>query len=218
MKESTMNITIRRTTEADYRATELITREAFWNLHVPGCLEHYLLHTMRSHEDYIKELDYVALVNDEIVGNIIYTKSFVTSDGNQVIETLSFGPISVKPEYQRTGIGSLLISKTKELVHEMDMPAIVIFGHPCNYVKHGFVSSKHFQIGMPGNKYPVSLLVYMIKQEAFQNKTWTYHESAACDIDIEKAKLFDQKFPVKAEKYEYTQEDFWIMSHSFIEA
>ncbi|MDD3050853.1 MAG: N-acetyltransferase, partial [Candidatus Cloacimonetes bacterium] len=125
-----MNVQIRRTQAADYYATENVTREAFWNLYVPGCNEHYLLHTIRSHEDYIEALDYVAVANGEIVGNIVYTKSLVRSVDDKIINTITFGPISILPDYQRRGIGSLLINATKEIVHKMDIPAIIIFGHP----------------------------------------------------------------------------------------
>ena len=57
------------------REVEELTREAFWVHHVPGCDEHYLVHVLRSHPDFIPELDFVAIVYDKIVGNIMYTKS-----------------------------------------------------------------------------------------------------------------------------------------------
>ena len=38
------NYTIRRETPADYRMVENLTREAFWNVYRPGCLEHYDVH------------------------------------------------------------------------------------------------------------------------------------------------------------------------------
>ena len=46
-------IKIRNEKESDYKAVEEITRKAFYNLYVPGCVEHYLVHTMRVHEDFI---------------------------------------------------------------------------------------------------------------------------------------------------------------------
>ncbi len=39
-----------------------------------GCVEHYLVHVMRSHEDFLPELDLVIEVDRQIVGNIMYTK------------------------------------------------------------------------------------------------------------------------------------------------
>ena len=50
---------IRLETEKDYRETENLAREAFWNLSFPGCNEHYFIHVLREHEAFIPELDYV---------------------------------------------------------------------------------------------------------------------------------------------------------------
>ncbi|MDY6957979.1 MAG: N-acetyltransferase, partial [Halobacteriota archaeon] len=100
-----MNINIRREEETDYRVVEEITREAFWNLNVPGCEEHYLVHCLRKHPDFIRELDYVAEIEGKVVGNIMYTKSFVVDEDQDKIDTITFGPLSVLPEYQRKGIG-----------------------------------------------------------------------------------------------------------------
>ncbi len=48
-----MEIQIRNEIEADHGAVEELTREAFWNLYAPGCSEHYIVHAMRKHEDFI---------------------------------------------------------------------------------------------------------------------------------------------------------------------
>ena len=53
------NLTIRLETEKDYRAVEELTREAFWNVYKPGADEHYFVHMMRNHPDFIPELAFV---------------------------------------------------------------------------------------------------------------------------------------------------------------
>ena len=40
------NITIRLENENDYQNVENLTREAFWNVYRPGCMEHYVLHAI----------------------------------------------------------------------------------------------------------------------------------------------------------------------------
>ena len=57
------NITIRLETKNDYRAVEELTREAFWNIYKPGADEHYYVHKMRSHPDFIPELAFVLVPN-----------------------------------------------------------------------------------------------------------------------------------------------------------
>ena len=40
--------TIRGEEEKEYREVENLVREAFWNDYRPGCLEHFVLHQLRS--------------------------------------------------------------------------------------------------------------------------------------------------------------------------
>ena len=56
-------ITIRLETKDDYRAVENLTREAFWNIYRPGCLEHYVLHCYRNDPAFVPELDLVLELN-----------------------------------------------------------------------------------------------------------------------------------------------------------
>lgn len=51
-----MNIIVRNEEPKDHRRTEEVAREAFWNLYFPGAAEHYVVHKMRSHPDFIQEL------------------------------------------------------------------------------------------------------------------------------------------------------------------
>ena len=60
-------VNIRNEVENDYKKVEEITRRAFWNLYVPGCIEHYLVHVMRSHEDFLPELDLVIEVDIKLL-------------------------------------------------------------------------------------------------------------------------------------------------------
>ena len=46
------NLIIRKETKNDYYDTELMTMRAFWNLHGPGCNEHYLVHKLREAAEY----------------------------------------------------------------------------------------------------------------------------------------------------------------------
>lgn len=58
-----MELKIRREEPKDYETIERITREAFYNMYIPGCVEHYPVHIMRGHEDFIPELDFVLELN-----------------------------------------------------------------------------------------------------------------------------------------------------------
>ena len=63
---------IRPETEDDYRNTETLTREAFWNVYRPGCMEHYVLHCYRNDPAFVPELDLVMVLDGEMIGQVIY--------------------------------------------------------------------------------------------------------------------------------------------------
>ena len=211
-----MKISIRHEVESDYREVEELTREAFWNLYVPGCDEHYLVHKMRTHPDFISELDFVAVLNNKIVGNIMYTRSYLVDENDKQVGITTFGPISVLPAYQRQGIGSALISHSKRAAIEMGYKAIVIHGHPQNYCKHGFKGSKGYCISNADGKFPYSLLVLELEKSFLAGHEWRYLESEVYRIDPKAAEEYNKFFEPKKKEYRYSQEEFQIASSAYI--
>ena len=102
-------IAIRRERTDDWKAVEELTRRAFYNIYIPGCVEHYLVHIMRGHEDFIPELDFVAELDGRVIGSIMYTKAVLTDGAGSQKDILTFGPVCIEPEYQRRGYGKLLM-------------------------------------------------------------------------------------------------------------
>ncbi len=212
-----MDIALRKEIESDHKRVEEVTREAFWNLYVPGCCEHYLAHVMRDHKDFISDLDYVALIDNQIVGNIMYTKSWIVDEQGEAVETLTFGPVCVLPAYQRKGIGSALIQHTIRIAREMGHKAIIIYGSPSNYCKHGFKSCKDYNLSTMEGKYPYALLVLELVEGAFRNHSWRYQDSDVYDVDVGQAEEFDKLFEPKEKGYRYTQEEFKMSCRAYIE-
>ena len=213
MKKS---IKIRNEEEKDYKTVEEITRKAFWNIYVPGCNEHYLAHIMRSHEDFIFELDFVIEVDDQIIGNIMYTKTKLIDEFGEEKDILTFGPISILPEYQRRGYGKRLLEHSFERASELGYPAIVIFGNPSNYVGCGFKSCKKYDVCLENGTYPTAMMVKELKVGVLDGKKWIYHESPVFDINEQEAEAFDQELEPMEKKYQLSREEFYIYSHSVI--
>ncbi|HAP44322.1 MAG: GNAT family N-acetyltransferase [Spirochaetes bacterium GWD1_61_31] len=211
-----MNLNLRLETEADYARVEELTREAFWNLYAPGCDEHYLCHILRGHTDFIKDLDYVAELDGNILGSIMYSKSILLGDDSETVPIVSFGPLCVHPEYQRKGIGTELIEKTKGLVQNMRIPAIVIYGDPHNYCKHGFKNGLDYQVSNMDGDYPLGLLVLELEPGFFGGKKWKVKQSDVFKYDPAAASEFDKQFKEKEKKTQYSQELFSIQIRSFL--
>src|SRR5512136_1108067 len=130
---SDSNPIIRNEQSEDYRTVEELVREAFWNLYVPGCTEHYMLHNLRKSEDFIPELDFVADKEGQIVGQIAYSRGIIKGKQSEDKEVITFGPVSVLPAFQKRGTGSALIIHTISLARDMGYPAICIYGDPRYY-------------------------------------------------------------------------------------
>lgn len=136
------NITIRLEKEADYRNTENLAREAFWNVYCPGCTEHYVLHCYRDDPAFVPELDFVMELNGELIGQVIYVRSEIECDDGRSVPIMTFGPIGIAPAYKRQGYGKRLLDYSMEQAKKMGAGALAITGNILFYGKSGFVTAK----------------------------------------------------------------------------
>ena len=213
------DITIRLENETDYRAVEELTREAFWNVYKPGADEHYYVHMMRSHPDFLPELDFVLEKDGRIVGNIMFTKAWLEDERGERMEIVSCGPLCVAPELQRQKLGKMLIEHSFEAARKLGYGVNVNFGNPGNYVSRGFVSCKKKNISFvfDGN-FPTALLVCELKAGALDGRKRMYIPSTAADCceDTAAVEAFDATFPPKEKKWMPSQEEFYIYRHSSV--
>ena len=212
-----MMLNIRNERESDYKIVEDITRKAFYNVYVPGCMEHYIVHIMRGHEDFIPELDFVIELDGQIVGNIMYTKAKLTDEGGTEKEIVTFGPVSILPKYQRKGYGKMLIEHSLKRAAELGYEAVVIMGSPANYVGSGFQCCRKYNICVEKEKYPAAMLVKELKPGALDGRLWFYSDSPVMNVDEREAQAFDDGLEKMEKKWMPSQEAFYIMSHAFVE-
>ncbi len=213
-----MKITIRPEIEAEHLAVEVLTREAFWNLYRPGCDEHYTTHRIRRHEDFLPDLTFVAEVNGEVVGSIIYTRSWVVNAFGERVETATFGPLCVHPDWQRKGIGTALIGHSRALAVHKGYPAILILGDPHNYCKHGFKTGKDLGVSMLDGRYPLGLLVLELREGFFASgRQWKFQTSEVYEFDAAEVEAFDARFPPKEKKHQYSQDLFAMLVRAVVE-
>ncbi|HRY12557.1 MAG TPA: N-acetyltransferase [Syntrophomonadaceae bacterium] len=208
---------IRNERETDYKRVEEITRKAFWNLYIPGCHEHYLVHVMRSHPDFLPELDLVIEVDDQVIGNIMYTKTKLVDETGEEKDILTFGPVCISPEYQRKGYGKILMEYSFEQAAALGYDVIVIFGNPNNYVGRGFKSCKKYNVCLESGTYPAAMIVKELKPDVLDGRKWIYYQSPVFEIDEQEAERFDEGLAKLEKKYQPSQEEFYIHSHSIIQ-
>ena len=210
-------LTIRREAAADRQTVEDVTRRAFYNIYAPGCVEHYLVRTMRDHPDFIPELDFVAELDGLVIGNVMYTKATLTGEDGTVKDILTFGPVSIAPEHQRKGYGKRLLEHSFRRAAELGWDVIVIFGSPANYVGLGFKSCKKFNICTENGRFPSAMMGKELKAGALDGRRWVYRDSPVMSIDEDQARRYDDTLEHMAKEFRPSQEEFYIMSLSSVE-
>lgn len=139
-----MQITIRQELEKDFDKVESLIKEAFLNAEHTDNNEHILVKNLRKSDAFIPQLSLVAIVNDNIVGHILFTKIKINNTTQ-----LALAPLAVLPKYQKMGIGKKLIEIGHKIAREMGYDFSVVLGHNNYYPKFGYKEAKIFGIKAP---------------------------------------------------------------------
>lgn len=193
-----MELTLRLENENDHKKVENLTRESFWNLFKSGCDEHFLLYNLRKSKDFIPQLDYVAILNNKIVGNIVYTTAKIEHSNGKTDEVLTFGPLSVLPSHQNQGIGAALITHTLKVAKEMGFKAVFIYGFSHYYSRFGFKNAKEYGVTTPDGQNFDDFMALELFDGALKNvggKLILPNEYN--DLDNNALEEYDKQFPFK---------------------
>lgn len=194
-------ITFRNETPADYRAVENLVREAFWNIYKPGCDEHYILHCFRERNDFVPELDIVMEENGVLVGHVMFSRCCIKIEGGGSLPVMTFGPVSILPDFQRKGYGTLLLRHVMQKAKDMGCGALVITGNIDFYGKLGFVAAKskgiRYEAEPDADYFLIAELVPGFLENGLKGAVGTFREPDGYFIDSKKAEEFDRSFPPK---------------------
>ncbi|NLZ68484.1 MAG: N-acetyltransferase [Spirochaetales bacterium] len=194
------DIIIRLEKKADYRAVENLTRDSFWNVYRPGCLEHYVLHCFRDNVDFIPELDFVMEKDGKLIGHVMYAKAKLLADDGRVIPLMTFGPISIAPEFKRQGYGTKLLSFSMEKAKALGCGGLLTEGNIGFYGTLGFKVASTIGINyyVERRDAVVPYFIYKeLKEGFFNGVTGVYTDPDGYNVDLKKAEVFDSLFPYK---------------------
>lgn len=192
-----MELRIQQTNQKDFRLTEIITREAFWNLFKPGCDEHLVLHNQRKSNSYISDLDLVAQFQNKIIGHCIITKAKVIDIQNKEHQVLCVGPFSVLPEFQKKGIGIKLLNESIVIAKKKGYRAMILFGHPDYYHRFGFVNAQRFGITTNEGMNFEPFMALELYPDALAAVSGKFYEDNAFETNMEELNEFEKLFQKK---------------------
>lgn len=121
----------------------------------------------------------------------------VGEDGREW-STLTFGPFSVLPEFQKQGIGTALIHHTVEMAQAACERAILIFGDPGYYGRFGFLPASLFGITLPdGSSFEAFMALELYLHALDEVKGKFYEDESFEKCDAESVDAFDSAFSKK---------------------
>lgn len=194
------NLIIRNEKKEEHRQVEELVREAFWNVYRPGCLEHYVLHQLRSDPAFVPELDFVMEQNGRLIGQNMFMKAFIKADNGRDIPIMTMGPICIAPEQKRKGYGKILLDYSLEKAKELGCGAVCFEGNIDFYGKSGFSPAGTFGIryhGFPEGEDASFFLCKELIAGYLEGITGEYAPPQGYFVDETAAEEFDKTFPEK---------------------
>ena len=194
------NIVIRLEKKEERHEVENLVRESFWNVYRPGCLEHFVLHELRNDADFVPQLDLVMLLDGRIIGQNVFVRAAIKSDGGEDLPIMTMGPICIAPEFKRQGYGKILLDYSLERAKEMGCGAVCFEGSIGFYGKSGFTYASKFGIRYHGLPEGADQSFFLCKELAagyLEGVTGEYSTPAGYFVDEAAAEEFDKQFPPK---------------------
>lgn len=141
-------VLIRRESARDTGVIYAITAAAFAR---PGQqpgetpLEARLVDELRADPAWLPQLSLVAATPaGEVVGHVLCTRGHVGQ-----APVLALGPLAVRPDSHRRGVGSALMHAVLGAADAVDEPLVALLGNPAYYSRFGFRPSSAYQIVPP---------------------------------------------------------------------
>jgi putative acetyltransferase len=164
-------IAVRGETAIDCLAIEAVTTAAFLHAEHRSGTEQHIVAALRKADQLSVSL--VVELDGRIVGHVAVSPVTI-SDGSD--GWYGLGPISVLPEFQRTGIGSALMREALAALRQRGARGCVLLGDPAYYQRFGFAPNPRLVLpGVPAEYFQALPFV-----DALPTGTVTYH--AAFDI------------------------------------
>ncbi len=127
------NVLIRDEKSTDFEVISEVTIAAFETMEISNHTEQFIIEALRSAKALTVSL--VAEAGGIIVGHIAFSP-VTMSDGTK--DWYGLGPVSVHPDFQRKGIGKVLIQEGLSRLKNLKAKGCCLVGHPQYYRQFGF--------------------------------------------------------------------------------
>ena len=138
------HLEIRQETAQDHTVIYQLVKEAFASAEHCDGNEQDLVSALRASSAFVPELSLVAVAGGSIVGHILFTKVLVGEH-----TALALAPLSVRPAYQRQGVGLALMKAGHSAAQKLGYDYSIVLGSSAYYPKIGYVPASTYGILSP---------------------------------------------------------------------
>lgn len=103
-----------------------------------------LLGWLRDDAGWLPGLSLVATSGDEVIGHVVATRAYV-----EAAPALGMGPLSVRPDLQRAGVGGALVREVLARAETAGETLVALVGDPAYYRRFGFVPARELGVEAP---------------------------------------------------------------------
>ena len=135
---------IRQEIEKDHEEVYKLVKEAFETAEHADGNEQDLVEALRKGSAFVPELSLVAEIDGELAGHILFTRAKVGED-----TVLVLAPLSVKPKFQRQGVGTALIEQGHKIARELGYSYSLVLGSEKYYPRFGYIPAEQLGIQVP---------------------------------------------------------------------
>jgi putative acetyltransferase len=100
-----------------------------------GAYESQLIEVLRA--EGLAAIELVSVAETDVAGHILMSALDVTVV-DKAVRALALAPMSVRPGWQRRGIGSALVRRALQQAWQQGWQAVIVLGHPHYYPRFGF--------------------------------------------------------------------------------
>ncbi len=154
-----------------------------------------------TRSDFVPELDIIMEENGVLVGHVMFARAEIKLNNGGILPIMTFGPISIVPDFKRKGYGTILLRHAMQKAKEMGCGTLAITGNIGFYGKSGFVVAKtkgvFYHADQDADYFLIKELVPGFLDQVKEASGGTFKEPDGYFIDSKEAEEFDRQFPPK---------------------
>lgn len=154
---------IRQEEKIDRLEVYQVIKEAFAYEKYSDGDEQDLVERLRGSDEFVAELSFVAYLEGEIIGHILFTEIKIGG-----ATALALAPVSVLPKYQSKGVGRKLIERGHAMAKKLGYTAVVLLGHESYYPKFGYKKASDYGIVAPFEVPDENFMVLELKENSLR--------------------------------------------------